>query len=468
MSVTIITGDALTELRTLKSGSAHCLVTSPPYYRKRDYGTGKWIGGDAACDHLAPLPGGFRSSGLGNYANGLTAETIAAKVTQRQQQYRSACGKCGALRHDSQIGLERSPAEYLDVLVGVFAESRRVLRDDGVAWINMGDGYCTSPRGNREGDISSSGLTNPQRQDKLWGKHKYRAQDREPRARFLPGMKHKDLIGMPWQLAFALRADGWYLRSEVIWHKTNPMPESVDDRPTITHEHLFLFSKSADYYYDADAIAEPVSPNTYARLSQDVANQVGSDRANGGTKSNGPMKAVGRKTGTRAQGIKSNEDFHDATCLPVTHRNKRTVWTTSTEGFDGEFCTACRRYFEGAELPRAKIIERDGRKVRVRHCTCGSSEHWLSHFATFPQALIEPAILAGCPIGGTVLDPFIGAGTTGRVAARLQRNCIGVELNPDYADMARLRIARDAPLFSRERAGQGTPLFPHDILQAAE
>ena len=219
------------------------------------------------------------------------------------------------------------------------------------------------------------------------------------------------MMGMPWRLAFALQDDGWYLRQDIIWHKPNPMPESVRDRCTKAHEYIFLLSKSPKYFYNQSAILEPCSPNTHNRLSQDVLAQIGSDRANGGAKSNGNMKAVARKSngvgwghGTdgdeRARGrIKDNDSMNSALAVMPTERNKRSVWTVPTHSFKG------------------------------------------AHFATFPPELIRPCILAGAPRGGVVLDPFGGAGTTAVVAMQEGRKSILCELNPDYAAMAERRIA---------------------------
>lgn len=199
-------------------------------------------------------------------------------------------------------------------------------------------------------------------------------------------------------LAFALQADGWYLRQDIIWAKPNPMPESVRDRCTKAQEYIFLLSKSPNYYFDQEAILEPVSPNTHLRIKQNLAAQIGSYRANGGTKTNGPMKAVSRKTQQGEFGIiKNNASWDQACCLPVEQRNKRSVWTVATGSFSG------------------------------------------AHFATFPPELIKPCILAGCPEGGTVLDPFMGSGTTLITANELDRNCIGFDINPDYCNMANQR-----------------------------
>ena len=292
-----------------------------------------------------------------------------------------------------QLGLEQTPDDFVACMVEVFREARRALRKDGTLWLNLGDSYQ-----NAKGQAHGVDPKQPAR------RHGLRPQDVS-----IEGLKPKDLVGIPWMVAFALRADGWWLRSDIIWHKTNPMPESVTDRPTKAHEYLFLLTKADRYHYDAEAILEPASPNTHARLSQNVAAQVGSARANGDAKTNGNMKAVMRGSGKYAAADandRAGSSFKDAAVLHVTHRNKRTVWSTRTEAFTE------------------------------------------AHFATFPPALIEPCILAGCPKGGTVLDPFGGAGTTGLVADRLGRNAILIELNPEYAAMAERRIRRDAGMFA--------------------
>jgi DNA modification methylase len=217
----------------------------------------------------------------------------------------------------------------------------------------------------------------------------------------LPNFKPKDMVPIPWMVAMALQTDGWYLRSDIIWHKLNPMPESVTDRPTKSHEYLFLLSKAEHYHYDAEAIKEPCSESTHMRISQDLANQVGSFLANGGNKTNGPMKAViagsTRKLADAGTGIAANRSYESALALPVGSRNRRSVWSVSTEAYSG------------------------------------------AHFATFPSGLIKPCILAGCPVGGTCLDPFGGSGTTGMVALELGRKAILIELNPAYVEMQKQR-----------------------------
>ena len=255
-----------------------------------------------------------------------------------------------------QLGLEPTPEEYVANMVAVFREVRRVLRADGTVWLNLGDSYAGGERVTDQQD----------------------------------GLKPKDLVGIPWRVAFALQADGWYLRSDIIWSKPNPMPESVTDRPTKAHEYLFLLSKSPRYYYDADAVREP-----HVRTW---------DESNGGNLKVGGVRPVGTNE-VHAHGggglIMRSRNYN-----PL-GRNRRTVWTIATEPFPG------------------------------------------AHFATYPTALVEPCILAGSARGDLVLDPFAGAGTTGMVALRHGRRFVGIELNPTYAEMARRRIVDDAPLLNR-------------------
>jgi DNA modification methylase len=298
--------------------------------------------------------------------------------------------------HEGQIGLEESPDAFVERLVGVFREVRKCLHDSGTLWLNMGDSYAGSwgAQSKRVTPAQDGWRNSIQNHPKMARSGS--------RARFGEA-KQKDLLMIPAQLALALRADGWWLRSDIIWHKPNPMPESVTDRPSSAHEHVFLLTKSERYFYDADAIREAVSPNTHARLSQDIQAQVGSQRANGGGKTNGPMKAVGRKFDPGA-GNKNNPSFDAAMAIMPTERNSRNVWTIPSHGYAG------------------------------------------AHFATMPPALAERCILAGSKPGDAVLDPFGGAGTTALVADRLGRHATICELNPAYAALARSRIQDDAPL----------------------
>ncbi len=337
----ILIGDCIEMMRTLPDRVAHTCVTSPPYYGLRDYGV------------------------------------------------------------DGQIGLEETPAEFITRLVEVFREVRRVLRDDGTVWVNIGDTYASIA-----GGYAPNGSA---------GKHDMVSQAtrgavlRGKRRTPPTGLKQKDLMGIPWRLAFALQDDGWYLRQDIIWHKPNPMPESTRDRCTKSHEYLFLLSKSPRYYYDQNAIKEPVAQSSIARLSQDIDQQVGSNRVPG--KSNGPMKAVRSKRDSfkrnhskreqviPGQSMGTHRPEREESCWPLDTRNKRSVWSVPTIGFKE------------------------------------------AHFATFPPDLIRPCILAGAPRGGLVLDPFGGAGTTSVVAMQEGRKSLLCELNPEYAAMAERRIA---------------------------
>lgn len=284
--------------------------------------------------------------------------------------------------HSGQIGLEDSPEQFVATMVDVFALCREVLANDGTLWLNLGDSYASGGRASYDatsenrGNSGSVGIRRPNG----------------------GAVKPKDLIGIPWMTAFALRTDGWYLRQEIIWSKPNPMPESVTDRCTKSHEQIFLLAKSSSYHCDMGAIKEPAAPASISRWAQDVEGQIGSDRVPG--KTNGNMKAVGGPTVNRdRKELRSDVESRHRSSIsggqslqadPDGNRNKRSVWTISTKPYKG------------------------------------------AHFATFPPDLIEPCVLAGAPAGGIVLDPFFGSGTTGQVAQQLGRKFIGIELNPEY------------------------------------
>lgn len=341
MTVRILKGDCRDVLRTLPDESMHCVVTSPPYFGLRDYGVA------------------------------------------------------------GQIGLEPSPDAFVEEMVAVFTEVRRVMRKDGTVWLNLGDSYAAA---------SGHKTITPQT---AYSTGRAGGEARAPARKTLAyesqsagfkdygSLKQKDLIGIPWRVAFALQADGWYLRQDIIWSKPNPMPESVRDRCTKAHEYIFMLSKSARYHYDAEAVAEPA---VYVGVAGQDANGFKNPLRFNGKLADSTKKQDGH--GRRHAGFNARWDEARARGECSTTRNKRSVWEVATAPF---------------------------------------SE---AHFATFPPALIEPCILAGCPKGGTVLDPFGGAGTTGLVADRLGRNAILIELNPEYAAMAERRILNDAPLFA--------------------
>lgn len=521
MSIELMLGDCLEKLKTIDAKSVQTCVTSPPYYGLRDYGTANWIGGDAECDHKVKY--------------GSSSSTLeGGKSTQESARfYKEVCAKCGAIRVDDQIGLEQTPDDYVNKLVQVFREVRRVLKDDGTVFLNLGDSYFggggahkpehANPGLSRSAfrggvphakpcdtsgrelvnyssrDLFSENLCDVCRRAYLIGKShndnrhaptqsllpsetnrvnkelqndhlptsdsfhqevrsstaildSVNVQDREggqplsspvstpdefsPRllgeclpessygvcqlcghsfvrsirecehneqdctcdtnetvsssvfrnsgtnhnaypypyytTKYQNILKPKDLIGIPWMVAFALRADGWYLRSDCIWHKPNPMPESVKDRPTKSHEYLFLLSKSKQYYYDYEAIKESNSETSIM-----------------GGRFTGDKKS--EHTGNGHSGLKVADNTWDG-------RNKRSVWTINTKGFSG------------------------------------------AHFAVMPEKLVEPCILAGSRPGDTVLDPFVGSGTVGAVSVRHGRDFIGIDLNDDYLKIAEKRI----------------------------
>lgn len=312
----ILHGDALSVLKTLPDGSVDCCVTSPPYYNLRDYGV------------------------------------------------------------NGQIGLEESPEEYIQKLVEIFREVKRVLKKDGTLWVNIADSYAGSGKGRCKGGVAKmENFSEKQKTNRGTVNGVLTKTTSE-------NCKPKDLIGIPWMLAFALRADGWYLRQDIIWHKPNPMPEPVKDRCTKSHEYIFILSKSPRYYFDYEAIQEPAS--TYEDLKRRVRN----GHAEWKNKKAASTYAVSG-TGRSRESLYSKGG----------KRNKRDVWTITTKSYKG------------------------------------------AHFATFPPDLIEPCILAGCPVGGVVLDPFAGSGTTGMVAKKLGRDFILIELNVEYIELCKERTS---------------------------
>lgn len=323
--------DVMDGLKDIPDESIQCVVTSPPYWGLRDYGTGS-----------------------------------------------------------KQIGHEKKPEDFVLKLVQVFREVRRVLKSDGTLWLNLGDSYY-----NHFGGGSPSMTTGNA------GAVKARGRNNKPKHDLF---KIKDLIGIPWRVALALQADGWYLRQDIIWSKPNPMPESVTDRCTKSHEYIFLLTKSANYFYNADAIKEPITDSTAIRLLQNIDQQKGSSRVP--CKTNGNMKACGRKAfdasmgggGSTFVGHSGYKKSDGSSSLSAT-RNKRSVWNIATKPYKG------------------------------------------AHFATFPMEIPKICILAGTKGGGDiVLDPFSGSGTTGEVATGLGRNYLGLDLNIEYLELAKKRI----------------------------
>ncbi len=293
-----------------------------------------------------------------------------------------------------QLGLEKSLEEYVAKMVEVFREVRRVLRSDGTLWLNLGDSYNAYNGNAGPNSGFSAGAACDTERPNLKTGHGLRTR----------GLKPKDLVGMPWRVAFALQSDGWWLRQDIIWHKPNPMPESVRDRCTKAHEYIFMLSKSARYYYDALAIKEPMADITYWRLTQPRF-----EDQKGGPKDPGTGNRSHRKTLNnqheklvRQEKWKSRFEGYKEWKKTNGGRNLRSVWTVAAKPFPG------------------------------------------AHFATFPPEIPARCIEAGCPVGGVVLDPFFGAGTTGMVAKELGRDFIGIEINPKYVMMAEIRIMKSS------------------------
>lgn len=333
--ITILQGDWLERLRELPDGSHQMCVTSPPYWGLRDYGV------------------------------------------------------------SGQIGLEKTPEEYVAKLVEGFREVRRVLKDDGTLWLNLGDSYAASGRGGGGNSIQNNAIGR-----EISEKNSFRMAPK--------GYKQKDLVGIPWLVAFALRADGWYLRSDIIWAKPNPMPESVTDRPTRSHEYLFLLSKSQRYYYDHEAIKDAPSPDLIKQIEDGynghaikdyLESSVQDASATKGRIIDGYRKRIDKQRGhgRRHNGFNEKWDALTPEEQALCGRNKRSVWTVAPANFRE------------------------------------------AHFATFPPDLIKPCILAGSKPGDTVLDPFGGSGTTGQVAVEFGRKATLIELNPNYVKLIEQR-----------------------------
>ena len=435
-------GDCLEGLRGLPDGCVHCVVTSPPYFALRDYQTGTWEGGDPACDHKQNVKRQNMDKLSEQYrGGGHKASTVYAASGYPRQ----SCRKCGAVRVDRQIGLEATPTAFVAKLVEVFAEVRRVLHSSGTLWVNMGDSFSSG------GQVGHGTLT---------AKQATNAAVREvPRPAMGEGVKPKDLLGIPWMLAFALRDDGWYLRSEITLCKTSPMPESVRDRPTQATEKLFLLTKEDRYYYDQDA--------------ELVANaRVWDATTNGPVGRNGMQQTFNRQSGT---GMPEPN---------AAGRNLWSWWTWNTEPFpEAHFatfptwlprrcirlgssehgvCPAClspwRRVVERTKVKRQRptdYVKRTGENGTGNSCA-----NSMAGVASVTKGW-EPSCSckAGSPIPSLILDPFAGSGTTLAVAVQLGRRAIGFELSESYSQLARKRICNGTLMKDERAAGEPLPLF---------
>lgn len=423
--ITVLCGSALDQLKTLPDGVVQTVVTSPPYWGLRDYGTASWDGGDPDCDH--------RTSNPGNKVFGNTSPAIVRPCRELTKtadyQFRDVCEKCGAVRVDHQVGLEKTPQEYVDHLVEIFREIRRVLRDDGTVWLNLGDSYAGKGYYGEQ-DFGGKG-----------DEHGQKWHVKQPNPSDM-GLKPKDMVGIPWRVAFGLQADGWFLRSDIVWCKGNAMPESVRDRPTKAHEYIFLLAKSQHYFYDSDAIMEPARD----------------DSARWG----GNQKYENQEMG--AQGLGEYE-YNG-------YRNKRTYWIVNTQPFpEAHFAVYPQELIEPCILagssdrccptclkPWKRVKEESFTKHDGNTESTYDDKSTAGRLALLRQAARErgaeyqnlPKTIkwepgCDCPDNdGTgksvVLDPFSGSGTTGIVAIKNRRKFVGVELNPEYCEMISKRL----------------------------
>lgn len=335
----IYQGDCLEHMEWMADETVQCCITSPPYFRLRDYGV------------------------------------------------------------EGQIGLEETPEEYVRKMVEVFREVRRILRPDGTLWLNLGDSYAGSGKGGGESfegerrnwnAVAVGSLS----VDRMGSRHCSYA-----------GLKPKDLIGIPWRVAFALQADGWYLRQDIIWRKPNPMPESVTDRCTKSHEYIFLMSKSPKYYYDHEAIKEPAVGQNEHDLTGPGYKAPGQSAQTGSRSKRDSFKRIDSKRAQviPGQSVGTHREDREESTYDTTTRNRRSVWDVATRPYKG------------------------------------------AHFATYPPKLIEPCVLAGSRRGDVVFDPFGGSGTTAAVALRHGRRAITCELNPEYVELIKQRTGRELP-----------------------
>ena len=440
MRNTVLFGDALASLQQMAAAGVkvQTCVTSPPYYGLRDYGTAAWVGGDPACDHRpAKLKAGR------NEARPAFGDSFATHGSQLLAfGKRTTCDKCGAVKTDQQIGLEESTEAYIARLVAVFRAVREVLSDDGTLWVNIGDSYSTK-----------GGPQPPQGGAAQRGRA--RAADSVCQSARLPAgeVKHKDLLGIPWMLAFALRADGWYLRSDIIWQKPNPMPESVTDRPTKAHEYVFLLSKSPRYFYDVVAAKEPA-------VGAPSGNKVRKQRPGA------DVLSVGAQAGS-------------VPWAGGATRNRRSVWTITTRPYKGAHfatfppdlvrpcivaatserghCPACLARWSRVLTKVTSFESGSGRAGTSADAANASGKHRGGIQGANKNLKLGPVVSAstvawvpGCKCGldavpDVVLDPFFGSGTTGAVALEHGRDFLGCELNPDYKPLQDARLAAAVP-----------------------
>lgn len=460
----ILQGDCLEVLKTLDSESIDCCVTSPPYWGLRDYGTATWEGGNPSCDH-------HEAKEKSRYDYSLETSPIqdGDRTGTDAPRWKDVCPMCGAKKKDEQLGLEKTPGEYVASMVAVFREVKRVLKKEGTLWLNLGDSYSGS-------NSDKNSVVN---QDSLSAKAGHTLCGVSEGRGVVEGLKPKDLVGIPWRVAFALQADGWYLRQDIIWHKTNPMPESVTDRCTKAHEYVFLLAKSNQYYFDSEAIKETATgfdgrKDTFLKGSQKYANgfvpgQPAQSCAVRGHERWNVRKNDGTDYGGNGTGFQDHSGYSNLDNPYV--RNKRSVWTVTTKPYSGahfatfpealiipmikagcpeQICKKCgkvkekiyEKFCEGIRdaeptkggLTTSSLIDGAGQKIggfNNREHPVGVTYKHIGFTDCGCKAEYEP---------GIVLDPFSGAGTTAMVAKKLWRRYIGIELNPEYVKLAENRI----------------------------
>jgi DNA modification methylase len=451
----VICGDCRELLKELPDDCIDCCITSPPYIERaewglRDYGTATWEGGNIECDHKGK-PMATKAGFNERYFGRPPVETD--KQSECLEFYKDVCGKCGAKRIDAQIGLEKTPEEYVKELTEVFMEVRRVLKPEGVMFLNLGDSYMGSGQdsGKQGREISQSICGASRLVGEASPFHK------PPTSLKHASLKPKDLVGIPWRVAFSLQAAGWYLRQDIIWHKPNPMPESVTDRCTKAHEYVFLMSKNGRYYYDNEAIKEK---------SKDPESFIGRRPRNVGTMDSIDPKHYAYHGNIGPDGKLTSGQKYEK-------RNKRSVWTVNTHPeahkFGAHFATfpnelitpmikaGCPEFVcQKCGKPRVAEYESKGYHFPEKDATdkqCEAGVRIASYksgpdYAKFRQE--NPITLkgysdCGCQAGfkgGIILDPFMGAGTTAYTAKHLGRQFIGFELNPEYCKIINHRTAQ--------------------------
>lgn len=523
MTVKIMVGDCRAVLRSLPAESVHCVVTSPPYWGLRDYGTGTWEGGDPACEHRSPTMREGRNEDRDKLDG--SASTNSAQLLLA---HRSACGKCGAVKVDRQLGIEPTLGEHLAAMVAVFDEVWRVLRKDGTLWLNYGDCYATTPNGRSAAQYKADGTDDRTFRDKPFStvgplydpeggakgggaRGQNKGNGLPPNGRIVAGgfLKPKDLCMVPNRIAIALQDRGWWVRSEIIWHKPNPMPESIKDRPGTSHEKIWLLTKAERYFYDDAAVRQPITDSSLERLGQaSLPDQEGSARANGGSRAHRPMKAVrfggdkgGGDFGASARTKSGNEWRPRAT--PPRHadyensdrsglndvgrgqRNLRNVWTIPTAAFaEAHFatfppalvepcikagtsehgvCNACGapwvRETERSRTRDGEPLDGDWGATKDQKIGPSGVGHWrdktdVTTTGWAPSCKCEQTY----PLSrAVVLDPFGGSGTVGMVASGHGRDAILAELNPAYAELAAKRIGLFASVTPVDPYADGWP-----------